>query len=105
MDIVELLAVHTDCTDGEIEEKILFELPIEEYDNSDKQKDLALFELNNLNGATFETFMTDKTGETLIYLSWKDDREEVLYCVKINSTGVTILQILPKGGGENEVHS
>ena len=105
MDIVELLAVHTDCTDGEIEEKILFELPIEEYDNSDKQKDLALFELNNLNGATFETFMTDKTGETLIYLSWQDNKEEVLYCVKINSAGVTILQILPKGGGENEVHS
>ena len=52
MDIVELLAVHTDCTDGEVEEKILFELPIEEYDNKDRQRDLALFELNNLDGAT-----------------------------------------------------
>ena len=101
MDIGELFAIHTDCAYGEVEEKILFELPIEEYDNSDKQKDLALFELNNLNGATFETFMTDKTGKTLIYLSWKDE----LYCVKINSAGVTIFQILPKGGGENEVHS
>ena len=105
IDVAELFAIHTDCAYGEVEEKILFELPIEEYDNSDKQKDLALFEINNLDGMRFESFMTDKTGETLIYLSWKDDREEVLYCVKINSAGVTILQILPKGGGENEVHS
>ena len=69
------------------------------------RRDLALFEINNLDGMRFESFMTDKTGETLIYLSCKDDREEILYCVKIKFPGVTILQILPKGGGENEVHS
>ena len=99
IDVAELFAIHTDCAYGEVEEKILFELPIEEYDNSDKQRDLALFELNNLDGMRFESFMTDKTGETLIYLSWQNE----LYCVKINSAGVTIQQILPKGGGENEV--
>lgn len=105
MDIAEMLAIHTDCADGEVEEKVLFELPIDEYDNIDRQADLALFELNNLSGATFETFCADKNGETLIYLLWRDSEEEILYCVKINSLGVTILQIEPKGDEENEIDS
>lgn len=102
IDVDELLAIHLDLTFGEVEEEILFELPRSEYNNTDRQREMAMFEIYNLAGTHFETFCHSKDGnETLIYLS--DEGE--LYCVKINVLGVTIMQIKAKAGDTDEIHS
>ena len=97
--INELVFEHVDggMSKGTVTEEKIFSQSAADIEDSDKQIELANFEMNLLTGTTFESFVTDERGTT-IYLSWQGANEIEVFAMRFKSGGVEVYKIQPTEG-------